>query len=134
MRFRNHEVVNNMEKVFTVGIVACLNKHQQFLIAKRGHTDKIKPGFWEWPGGHIDPEDSSIAAGAARELFEEVNLLCDPQKLLYLGYQEVKRPLVEDSEITAVVYRHYYLALEWENEPKIVPNPHNGILEHDDWK
>lgn len=120
--------------IYTVGIVACLNDKGQFLIVKRSKTDEIKPGYWEWPGGHLDDEDNSVEDGAVRELEEEANLKCDPEKVQFLGYQEIKRPQVEDKNIEITVKRHYFLATEWENEPKIVPNPESGVLEHDDLK
>tara|TARA_Y100000593_G_scaffold90283_1_gene176367 strand:+ start:971 stop:1504 length:534 start_codon:yes stop_codon:yes gene_type:complete len=127
-------VENTKNPVYVVGIVACLNKKKQFLLVKRSKTDKLKPGYWEWPGGHIDPEDASIEAGAARELEEEANLKCHPDEIKFLGYQEIKRPQVEDKNIEITVKRYYFLATEWGNEPKIVPNPVSGILEHDDIK
>ena len=43
----------------TVGIVACLNDKQQFLVIRRSDIDE-REGQWTIPGGHIDDEDSSI--------------------------------------------------------------------------
>lgn len=120
------------EIIYVVGIVACLNEKREFLLVKRSATDTVKPGFWEFPGGHIDPEDKSIAFGAARELLEEANLSCNVEDLVFLGHQTITRPTVEDPTVQAVIKRHYFLATEWENEAKIIPNPVTGILEHDD--
>tara|TARA_R110000824_G_scaffold135797_2_gene299254 strand:+ start:3148 stop:3642 length:495 start_codon:yes stop_codon:yes gene_type:complete len=120
------------EIVYIVGIVICLNKRQEFLLVKRSKTDTIKPGFWEFPGGHIDPEDDSIASGAIRELLEEANLLCAPENVKLIGQQTIVRPTVEDPLVQAVIKRHYFLATEWKNEAKIIPNPITGVLEHDD--
>ena len=53
-----------------VGIVACLDDKQRFLIIRRSNIDE-RGGQWTIPGGHIDDEDSSIEAGACRELKEE---------------------------------------------------------------
>ena len=47
----------------TVGVVACLNDEQQFLIIRRSNIDK-REGQWTLPGGHIDDMDSSLEAGA----------------------------------------------------------------------
>ena len=35
------------------------NEEGKFLIVQRSHKDKLKPGYWEFPGGHIDDEDES---------------------------------------------------------------------------
>ena len=68
----------------TVGIVACLNDKQQFLIIRRSDIDS-RSGQWTLPGGHIDDFDDSIEAGAARELDEEAGLVCNTNDLRYLG-------------------------------------------------
>ena len=57
----------------TVGIVACLNDKQQFLVIRRSDID-MRAGQWTLPGGHIDEFDDSIEAGAVRELHEEAGL------------------------------------------------------------
>ena len=64
----------------TVGIVACLNDEQQFLIIRRSDIDD-RSGQWTMPGGHIDDIDGSIEAGAVRELEEEANLKCSVSDL-----------------------------------------------------
>ena len=68
----------------TVGIVACLNDKQQFLIIRRSNIDE-RAGQWTMPGGHIDDTDNSIEAGAVRELKEEASLICKTSDLVYLG-------------------------------------------------
>ena len=134
MKKWNKFVENTKNITYTVGIVACLNKEGKFLIVKRSKTDNVKPGYWEWPGGHVDPEDNSIEQGASRELQEEANVFCPVEDLQYLGFQEVRRPQVEDNSVEAIVKRYFFLATEWKNEAKIVPNPVSGVLEHDDLK
>ena len=73
-----------------VGIVVCLNDKQQFLILRRSDIDD-REGQWTMPGGHVDPEDNSIEAGAARELHEEANLTCKLSDLIYLGSPKSKK-------------------------------------------
>ena len=68
----------------TVGVVACLNDKQQFLVIRRSDIDDRK-GQWTIPGGHVDENDCTIEHGAARELEEEANLTCDVCNLIYLG-------------------------------------------------
>ena len=127
--------VENVTSVtYVVGVVACLNNDREFLIVKRSSTDPVKPGYWEWPGGHTDKEDNSIEDAAARELEEEANVHVDASSLKFLGYEEETRNSVENPNIQVNVQKHYFLALKWEKEAKIVQNPHSGIWEHDDLK
>ncbi len=122
--FANHKTV-------IVGIVACLNEDKEFLLVRRGPTDIVNPGFWEFPGGHVDDDDDSIEAGAVRELQEEANVRVSPDNLIYLGLTHQIKPSIKDPNIGASIRKHFFLALQWENEAKIVPNPKTGILEHD---
>ena len=104
----------------TVGIVVCLNDKQQFLIIRRSKIDK-RAGQWTIPGGHIDDEDSSIEAGAVRELEEEANLSCNISDLNYLGAPSKNK--------------HYFLTQKWTGEVNVdKPNPKTGDIEHDDYK
>jgi 8-oxo-dGTP pyrophosphatase MutT (NUDIX family) len=103
-----------------VGIVVCLNDEQQFLILRRSEMDD-RAGQWTMPGGHIDPEDSSIEAGALRELNEEANLTCKISDLMYLGSPKKKK--------------YYFLTLNWSGEVSVdKPNPKTDEIEHDDYK
>lgn len=45
----------------------------RLLLVQRAADDSM-PNLWETPGGACDPEDPSILAGCARELFEEAGL------------------------------------------------------------
>tara|TARA_Y100000034_G_C6644767_1_gene281995 strand:- start:131 stop:565 length:435 start_codon:yes stop_codon:yes gene_type:complete len=104
----------------TVGVVACLNDEQQFLIIRRSKVDK-RAGAWTMPGGHIDDQDGSIEAGAVRELQEEANLTCKAADLEYLG-----KPGPE---------KYYFLTQKWWGSVNVdQPNPKTGEIEHDDYK
>ena len=103
-----------------VGVVACLNNKQQFLIIRRSNIDE-REGQWTLPGGHIDTEDRSIESGAVRELDEETNLLCQTDNLVYLGMPKPKK--------------YYFLTQKWSGNVDVKkPNPHTGQVEHDDWR
>ena len=103
-----------------VGIVACLNDEQQFLILRRSEMDQ-RAGQWTMPGGHIDPEDGSVESGAVRELHEEANLVCKIDDLRYLGAPKEKK--------------YYFLTLKWSGEVSVDnPNPKTDEIEHDDYK
>ena len=43
----------------TVGVVACLNDEQQFLVIRRSDIDD-RGGQWTMPGGHIDNKDCKM--------------------------------------------------------------------------
>ena len=104
----------------TVGIVACLNDEQQFLIIRRSDIDD-RAGQWTLPGGHIDDEDRSIEQGAIRELEEEAGLTCSVSDLTYLGQPKPKK--------------HYYFTQKWSGKVNVdKPNPKTDEIEHDDWK
>ena len=104
----------------TVGIVACLNDKQQFLVIRRSNIDD-REGEWTMPGGHIDEKDNSIEAGAVRELKEEANLTCKVADLVYLGKPKPGK--------------HFFLTKEWSGEVNVDrPNPETGEIEHDAYK
>ena len=103
-----------------VGIIVCLNDKDEFLVIRRSDVDE-REGQWTIPGGHIDDEDSSIEAGAVRELEEETGIVCSTEKLTYLGQPKEKK--------------YYFLTQEWSGDIKIdIPNPKTGQIEHDDYK
>jgi 8-oxo-dGTP pyrophosphatase MutT (NUDIX family) len=104
----------------TVGIVACLNDEQQFLIIRRSDIDD-REGQWTMPGGHIDEKDCTIEHGAVRELEEEANLTCDVCDLTYLGQPKPEKFM--------------FFTQKWSGDVKVdKPNPETDEIEHDDWK
>ena len=110
----------NEDKESEVGMVACLDDKQQFLILRRSPIDD-RAGQWTMPGGHVDPKDNSIEAAAARELEEETNLMCNITDLIYLG--------------TPKKEKYYFLTFKWSGEIKVdKPNPETDEIEHDDYK
>ena len=103
-----------------VGVVVCLNEKQQFLILRRSDIDD-REGEWTLPGGHIDPEDHSVEAGAVRELYEEANLRCKISDLTYLGTPKEKK--------------YYFVTTSWSGEVDVdKPNPKTNEIEHDDYR
>ena len=73
----------------TIQVVAAIifNKNSEVLLASRPN-DKIFAGFWEFPGGKIETNETPFAA-LQRELFEETNLHI--QKAHYWQTLTVKR-------------------------------------------
>ena len=108
------------DELKTVGIIVCLDDEQRFLVVRRSDIDE-RQGQWTIPGGHIDEEDNSIEAGAARELKEETGLVCNINDLTYLGEHKTGK--------------YYFLTQKWSGELDIrIPNPKSGKIEHDQWK
>ncbi len=103
-----------------VGIVVCINKQEEFLIIRRSDIDS-REGTWTIPGGHIDDTDDSIEAGAVRELFEETDLTCSEEDLVFLSQPKPKK--------------YYFLAKKWFGEVNVFkPNPKTDKIEHDKFK
>ena len=104
----------------TVGIVACLNDKQQFLVIRRSDIDD-REGEWTLPGGHVDDKDGSIEEGAVRELKEEAGLTCKVSDLVYLGEPKPEK--------------YYFLTQKWTGDVNVDrPNPETDEIEHDAYK
>lgn len=70
-------------------VAGVILRDQQVLIALRP-TDKHKGGYWEFPGGKIEPGEATEAA-LARELKEEINLAvtaCEPWQEISHDYPD----------------------------------------------
>ena len=106
----------------TVGIVACLNDEQQFLVIRRSNIDD-REGQWTMPGGHIDEKDCTIEHGAVRELEEEAGLSASTGDLTYI-----------DKTMRGRMLRYFFATREWTGNVKLVPNPKTDILEHIEYK
>ncbi len=113
----------NEEKKKDIASIVCVNDKQQILILRRSETDKHKAHFWDLPGGHIDPSDNSLEAGAVRELQEEAGLKVVVEDLIYV----TKRGLRNAN-------RYIFVTTKWTGEINLKPNPKTDILEHDDHK
>ena len=101
-------------------IAICIDKNERFLVIRRSNIDK-RAGQWTIPGGHVDSEDASIEAAAARELEEETGIVASAQNMLYLGEPKPGK--------------YYFLAKSWSGKVDVlIPNPETGLIEHDDWK
>ena len=110
----------NEKELNLVGIVACLDEKDRFLVIRRSDIDE-RAGQWTIPGGHIDEEDRSLEAGAVRELDEETNLLCDAGDLIYLGEPKPEK--------------YYFLTHKWSGKVNVdKPNPKTGKVEHDSYR
>jgi len=113
----------NEDKKKDIASVVCVNDKQQILVLKRSKTDKNKPSYWDLPGGHIDPSDKSIEAGAARELQEEASLKVAVGDLIYVAKRNLHKSI-----------RYTFVTTKWTGEVELKPSPKTDIIEHDDYK
>ena len=124
MIYKNHwNSFLNENKKKEIASIICVNDDQQILILRRSGTDKHKSGFWDLPGGHIDPSDDSLEAGVARELREEAGLKVSTGDLMYVTKRELHKAT-----------RYTFVTTKWTGEINLKPNPKTDILEHDDHK
>jgi len=79
----------------------------EFLLAQRPEG-KVYPGYWEFPGGKVDPGES-IADATARELDEELGVVVE------LSYPWITRIF---SYPHAKVRLHFRRVTRWRNEPR----------------
>lgn len=61
---------------------------EKFLILRRSKTS-TGSGFWNFPGGKVDPEEE-IDSAAVRELKEEAGLVVGVKDIEYLGTMEIR--------------------------------------------
>ena len=55
-------------KLVVTGILKCKD---EYLSVKRSEDDELYPGAWEFPGGHLE-ENETLEEGLKRELKEEI--------------------------------------------------------------
>lgn len=91
-----------MAMKFIVSAGGILLKDKRILLIKRAPQKKSFPNCWGLPGGKIEDSDTSVEAGATREVKEETNL--DFFNLKRLGFYEY---CFRDRDIVSV--SHLYL-------------------------
>ena len=62
-------------------VTGILKDNDLYLVVKRNDNDDLFPGAWEFPGGHIEVNET-IFEGLKRELKEEI------------GYELVDKPII----------------------------------------
>lgn len=68
-------------KVIQVVVALVLNEQKQVLIARRQSGQHLA-GFWEFPGGKVEA-DESFASALVRELYEEVGIQVTSSDFLF---------------------------------------------------
>ena len=62
-------------------LTGILKDNDLYLVVKRNNNDDLFPGAWEFPGGHLE-DNETIFEGLKRELKEEI------------GYDLVSKPII----------------------------------------
>ena len=103
--------------------VICVDENDKILLIKRSEKSTAGAGKWDIPGGHVDERDRSLERAAQRELFEETNIFCPEEDLIYIDRDDWKNDKV------------YYYAFPY-NLDKITlhPNPDTGFVEHSEYE
>jgi len=101
----------------------CVDENSRILLIKRALGSESGAGKWDIPGGHVDEDDRSLEAAAQRELFEETNIFCPEEELIYIDRDDWKNDRV------------YYYTFPY-NRDKITlhPNPQTGFVEHSEYE
>lgn len=108
-------------------IVMAFDPEGHVLVLRRGPTAPYKPGHWNFPGGYVDPTDTSAQEAGLRELYEEANILlplsslkwafsyCDPSLINVFWARLPYRPAVKSNDNEHDMYAWVF--------PQRVPNP-----------
>ena len=72
-----------------VFVAVIVQQEDQILLLKRQNTGWMD-GSWGVPGGSLDPNET-IAEAAARETYEEVGILINPEDLELVHVMHVRR-------------------------------------------
>lgn len=70
-------------------LTGIIKDKDQLLIVRRSLDDKSYPGTWEFPGGHLD-DNETIKEGLKRELFEEIGFDMDFEPIITNYTDELK--------------------------------------------
>ena len=89
-------------EIIVTGILKC---DDLFLIIKRSINDDFYPGFWEFPGGHLE-DGETLNEALKRELEEEIGYTLDSIPIITNYFDEVKtfeNKLVHNLEIDFII-------------------------------
>jgi 8-oxo-dGTP diphosphatase len=70
-----------MSSLFQVVVCAVIESNKKYLIARR-HPQQRLAGFWEFPGGKLEANETP-EQGVRREILEELNIDVEVERLLH---------------------------------------------------
>ena len=92
--------VKSIKRINVVAVI--LVKKKSFLISKRP-GNKIYSGFWEFPGGKVETNES-LKSALKREINEELGIRLDFSKIYYLNHYRI---------LELKINLHFFLCLRW---------------------
>ncbi len=112
----NASVVPNQKPAAVVEVVAAviLRPDGQFLLTQRP-DGKVYSGYWEFPGGKVEPNESLLHA-LERELWEELGIH------VRQAHPWITRVFIYSH---ATVRLHFFRVVEWEGD--LVPREQQGV-------
>jgi mutator protein MutT len=106
-----------------VGII--LKKENQILLVQRHNDSKWMPGYWNFPGGLLE-ENETLTAAAAREIHEEVGVTVLTSNFTFSHVIQVHGDISKLGDI----FGFYFVAEQWEGTPlNCEPEKHINV----DW-
>lgn len=109
-RPRADAVAGAERSVVEVAVGVLLRPDGCFLLTSRP-PGKVYAGYWEFPGGKLEPGES-VEQALARELQEELGLVIDPDAVARWREQLVDYP-------HALVRLHFCRVTAWRDEPSM---------------
>lgn len=109
-RPRADAVAGAERSVVEVAVGVLLRPDGCFLLTSRP-PGKVYAGYWEFPGGKLEPGES-VEQALARELQEELGLVIDPDAVARWREQLVDYP-------HALVRLHFCRVTAWRGEPSM---------------
>ncbi len=109
-RPRADAVAGVERSVVEVAVGVLLRPDGCFLLTSRP-PGKVYAGYWEFPGGKLEPGES-VEQALARELREELGLVIDPDAVVRWREQLVDYP-------HALVRLHFCRVTAWRGEPSM---------------
>ncbi|MBP6994533.1 MAG: NUDIX domain-containing protein [Phycicoccus sp.] len=86
-------------------VIGALVRDRQVLLALRSPSKHANPGVWDLPGGHVEADESELAA-LARELHEELGVQIAPSSALPLARVDTG-PADDKASISAWLVRDW---------------------------
>ena len=104
---------------YKLGTAIFVIRNNHILIGKRNDPKKRGYGEYNVPGGKVDPGEN-IRIAAARELFEETNLIVNPSDLRIVTFTD---NLISSDNVSTYLTLYFYINLNDKQEP-INTEPH----------